>query len=511
MSEPVETEIKLSASPGMLDSLRGHPQLAGEDCASTLVTTYFDTADARLGRQGAILRVRDSAGSRREMTFKLQTGSGASVRRMEWNATTHGETPDPAGFPLKARLALLRLLDGAALAEVATTTVVRTSRRIGFRGATIAIAFDLGEIRAGERVETLSEFEMELVEGRLADVLALALLLPLGPGLAWSARSKADRCLALAFGQPQAAAHAAALSLSPAMNVAAGFQAIAWNCLAQLLANYPLVTASGDPEAVHQARVAIRRLRAAGSLFRAVTRDEAGEALRAELKAVATSLGPARDLHVLRERVAQAAASGEGDLDELVAELGARRDAAVRAPGRLLAGEQFQRLLFRFALWLEEGEWLDRLEETGGDRLLVRFASRVLSRRRRRFRRVGDHLSDLPDPVLHGLRIDGKKLRYAVEFFASLHQDGMAAKDRQSFARALRRLQSALGDLNDMAVAGEASSALFSGADPITAARLTARLDGLLESHERSRRKLCKRADRALARVAEAPAWWKAR
>ena len=52
----------------------------------------------------------------------------------------------------------------------------------------------------------------------------------------------------------------------------------------------------------------------------------------------------------------------------------------------------------------------------------------------------------------HRLRIQAKKLRYAVEFFASLFESKRAAKRRKQLLPALERWQDGLGDLNDIAV-----------------------------------------------------------
>lgn len=320
MAQPLEIEIKLTATPAMLENLRTHPQLAGEDQAATLTTTYFDTSGGRLKRGGAALRIRD-AGESREQTLKLVSPNAASVRRNEWNVAVAGDLPEPSGFPAKARSALARLLGGETLEPVATTRIERTTRRLHFGDSAIEIAFDVGTIEAGGRKEDVCELELELVQGNLVDVIALALKLPLGPDLSWSISSKAERCHALAYAVPPAAAHAKPVRLSPAMNVAQGFHAIAWNCLEQLLANYPMVIATGDPEGVHQARVAIRRLRAAGNVFAELTDDEAGPILRAELKAVAAGLGQARDLHVLLERASRAARAADGDLNDMLAHL----------------------------------------------------------------------------------------------------------------------------------------------------------------------------------------------
>ena len=508
MVQPVEAEIKLAASPAMLEQLRTHPMLVGADHATTLVTTYFDSTDGRLRRAGVALRIRDGAKGR-EQTMKLVSPGGSSVRRGEWNVATASDVPEPRGFPAKARTALVRLLDGAALEPVATTRIERTTRCLHHGGSAIEIAFDLGTIEVGEREARVCELELELVEGRFADILALTLQLPLGPELSWSVNSKAERCHALAFDSRPAAALARPLKLTPGMDVAQGYHAIAWNCLDQLLANYPLVVASGDPESLHQSRVAIRRLRAAFSLFGDVVDDETSPILRAELKAVAKGLSPARGLQVLLSHIDPAARSGKHTISELQGHLGTRRDAAMQSAQALLAAGSFQRLLFEIAGWIEDGERHARKGDTGGNQPLASFAARVLSRLRRKLR-VRDSLADMPDAAQHRLRIDAKKLRYAGEFFAPLFLDKASVKHRRAFARTLERLQNSLGELNDLAVASSGRKALFEGLEPITAARLAAQFDSLLDVRGNSRRKLVKAAERSMTKVANVPAWWKA-
>lgn len=509
MGLSVETEIKLAASPEMLAKLRAHAQLRGEDeQTATLITTYFDTVGGKLRRGGAALRVRQK-GDEIEQTLKLESPYRSSVRRKEWNAAVASQIPQPSEFPAKARTALARLLDGAPLEAVATTRIERTTRRLQAGGSLIEIAFDIGSIEAGARAEDVCELELELIEGKLADVLELALRLPLGPELRWMVHSKAERCHALAFDLPLAASHARPVMLSPTMNAAQGFQTIAWNCLQQLLFNYPLVIASRDGDGLHQARVAIRRLRAAVSLFGKVTLDEAQPVLRAELKAVASGLGPARDLDVLHAKAAFAARDHDQDFAELLGHLTIRRDAALRSASKLLAAEPFQRLLFEFATWLESGGWLAGQSGVRGNQPLVPFAARVLKRRRRKLRRVDPNLTDLSDGDRHQLRIDVKKMRYAVGFFSSLFRTGSTARKRLATAKALDSLQDSLGELNDLAVASAARDALFAELEPITAARQMAQLDALLARQAKARGKLLKAARRSLAELARAPAWWK--
>jgi triphosphatase len=509
MAKSIETEVKLVTTPAMLARLRSHPKLAGAEQTDNLVATYYDTSDARLARGQGALRVRDSADGR-EQTLKLTFPAGASVERREWNTAVSGDRPEPSDFPDMAAEALSRLLDGAPLKVVAVTRIERTTRHVHFGGSAIEIALDLGTIETGDREQAVCEFEMELVEGQLADVIALALQLPLGPDLSWSVSSKAERCHQLAHNLPPAALNTQSVKLSSDMNAARGFQAIAWNCLGQLLANYPLVIANGDPEAVHQSRVAIRRLRAAFSLFRDVADDDVAPVLRAEFKAVAMGLGPARDLHVLLGNTVSSAKARDQDVGELLTQLGAQRDHATQAAQSLLAGASFQRLLFQLAGWIERGDWLSRQGGSGGDHPLAHYAARTLSRRHRKMRRQNYPLSDMSDVARHQLRIDAKKLRYATEFVASLYRGKAATNHRRAFGKALGQLQDSLGVLNDLVVAALRRSALFEGLEPITAARLAAQLDELLATHGKSRRKLLKVADRSLAQVRGTSAWWKA-
>ena len=80
MADPVESEIKMAASPAMLEALRTHRLLAGAEQSTTLVTTYFDTPGGGLRQGGASLRIRHGAKAR-EQTLKLNAPGGSSVRR----------------------------------------------------------------------------------------------------------------------------------------------------------------------------------------------------------------------------------------------------------------------------------------------------------------------------------------------------------------------------------------------------------------------------------------------
>jgi CHAD domain-containing protein len=290
------------------------------------------------------------------------------------------------------------------------------------------------------------------------------------------------------------------------MPATAGFQRIAWNVLGQLLSAYPLVLKDGSPEGVHQSRVALRRLRSAIRLFGPLVRDEQMPVLRAALGTAARGLGKARDLFVLAETIAAVPSAAGPDSTEVSDHLVASLAAATADAQAVLASAPFQRLLFELATWVEAGNWLDQAAPTD----LRTFAAHAIGRARRRLLRRGLDLAALDEEARHEVRKDAKQLRYAVGFLETLWPQPALRKDKARFARELARLQDSLGMLNDLAVAADHES-LFTDLDPITAARLGARVETLVGTRSDSRRKLLRKAEKALARIAETHPWWKHR
>ena len=296
---------------------------------------------------------------------------------------------------------------------------------------------------------------------------------------------------------PELAGIVARLRAGPArvsarMDAASGFQAIARSGLESLVAAYPQVITRGSPEAVHQTRVAIRRLRAVLGLFRRITQDERAPLLSAGLKAAARALAPARDLHVTIEMIAAPAESAAPDAAAIVAQLEGQRRAATESAAALLAGPPFQQLLLQLAVWIEAGPWVAQRTRAAAGRPLGAFAARALSRRRRKLLRRGNDPAAMTDADRHALRIDVKKLRYASDFLTPVFPGKSARSLQAAFARELKTLQDSLGELNDRAAAARAHSEL---------ARLLA-----LEAGSRDR--LLRRAQRALQRLHALPDWW---
>lgn len=509
MGERREIELKFTATPEMLGVLRDLECLRGSDCAEVLTTTYFDTPSSALRRLGASLRVRLGEG-RREQTLKLTSAGRTGIERGEWTTALGRDRPDPAKFPASARSLLRNILNGARLEPIALTRIERTTRRIESDGSTIEAAFDAGIIEAGHRSAPVCEFELELKSGEAGALFELARQLPLGSELHLSSRSKAERCYGLALNLTPGATGTTALALTRELDFADGFRRILWNCLAHLIANYPLVLVSHDAEAVHQSRVAIRRMRAALGFLGAYVDDDAIKTLSAQMKAVAESLAPARDLHVLAERVRLTGGTGDAAIADLAAHLNSRVGIAIQPGLEVLGSAAYQRLMIEVAGWIEGGKWQQGVGLAAGDKPIDHYARAILSGQRRKLGRFGAAPEKLSDAQRHELRMAAKKLRYASEFFGSLYPSRGHRRDRKAFARAVKQLMDGLGELNDLRGAQALSTAQLDGVEPIAAARMRVGLKRVLGRYLGSRSKHLKKVAQALEQLDDAAGWWKA-
>ncbi len=213
-------------------------------------------------------------------------------------------------------------------------------------------------------------------------------------------------------------------------------------CHADLLKHRAVVLASRRSVGIHQTRVALRRLRAALTLFRGAvdgpTDGRLVRALAAEAKWLASDCAPARDLHVfLTETVDEVPPEIKRIAARLV-KAHLERARAALSGARYNAFEGQLSALMQAAPHASSG----RLDE---------FGRALLEHHHAKVERRGRHLARLDRRHLHKLRIAIKKLRYAATFL----RPAFASNTAKAYIEATVRLQSALGVLNDRAVAGQ--------------------------------------------------------
>jgi CHAD domain-containing protein len=184
-------------------------------------------------------------------------------------------------------------------------------------------------------------------------------------------------------------------------------------------------------------------------------------------------LGDARNLDVLLKRTA----IGSPELRDL---LEAERERAYAQVLDALGSARLRRLMLDLIGWIETGAWRDgeRAREPLDD-----FASAQLDKRWRKVKRPGRKLATIDPEARHRLRIEIKKLRYAIEFLAALHT-GEASQRQKQFAGALEEMQEQLGELNDVETARELLAGLL-GHHPNKDALIAAAMGDAPQASER--------------------------
>ncbi len=448
-----ETEIKYEAAAGVpLPTFDVLPQVARTRQAASeqLDAEYFDTGDLRLIRAGITLRRRrgghDSgwhlklpAGPHTRCEIRLPLGRSRTrvpdelARRVRVH--TRGEELKPVAMISTSRRRQL-LLDGSgnSLAEVASDDV--TARTLG----------------DATRESQWHEVELELTGGN-QDVLVAADNLLRRAGLNRSGQSAK---LARALGLPPPPAQ----KPPPGGSATAGqvLQAYLGAQLAMLKTLDPMVRES-EPDAVHQMRTTVRRLRSTLQVFApffadSVVAGSVSDSLADELRWLGAVLGEARDAEVLAGHLAERA----GQLPEELmvgpvmarvlghfARIGAEAQAGVLAA---LDSPRYFALLDRLDRVTAEPPRTGIAARAATDVLpaAVRKAYGTTSRRMKQARRAP--AGARRDNALHRARKAAKRARYAGEAVAPAF-----GQEASQFARQMKRMQSVLGDHQDAVIA----------------------------------------------------------
>jgi inorganic triphosphatase YgiF len=447
-----EIELKFLASPEGIAAALKIPVLAPlrQAPARPQVSTYYDTPDRALQKSGFILRLRDVDGG----VIQTVKQEGAALARGEWEAAldTHNLDLDRAAqTPLGKLLADQEIR--ARIGPLFTTRVNRRKAEAPFAHAMIEVVIDEGEVVAGEAHAPILEIELELKAGRRSGLFALARKLARDAPVSLSLISKGERGYRLSEGVWGAPVKMTPPPLDAKMSAAEAFAAIAHGCLRQMMLNAPAFENGQEVEAVHQTRVAIRRLRAALALFRPVIMDKTYPALAADLKWLSDRLGDTRDIDVLLTETVQPALAREPDapgLAELATVICARQATSRRLLREAMASPRGRKLMLDLLVWVEDGPWRRQAMALKAEpENLKHLLSRRLKGSRRKLAALGENLETLPEAQMHEVRIRAKKLRYQAIFFDTLASQGKCAKRFRAFVDALEQIQETLGAVHD--------------------------------------------------------------
>ena len=198
----------------------------------------------------------------------------------------------------------------------------------------------------------------------------------------------------------------------------------------------PLIRSGDDPDAVHDFRVAVRRMRSVLKSTRALFDEDWLKALRAELRWIGGELAAARDLDVLVMSLRKKAGPDEMPVVRL---LETERRRAWKRARKALSGERYLKLLDRLTSAVEAPP------VRRADLSLEKVAAREFKKLRRAARKLGPKSS--PEQV-HRARILAKRARYAAEL-----AEPVARKRSRRFVKAAKQFQDVVGSHQDAVVA----------------------------------------------------------
>jgi len=439
-----EREAKLVAPPGFkLPELGGADDgfLAEVQPPRRYGTTYWDTADLRLARWGASLRFREGEG----WTVKLPSDRNGPVLVRDEH-TFDGEqrkVPEAAADLVRVYVRGAPLVPVGRLRAVRHPVVLRNAA-----GEALAeVVDDEVQVVEGRRVAgRFREVEVELGEAARPDTMdrVLARLREAGANEAEPVPKYLRALGGREIGPPELVPG----DLAKDASVEDLLRKDLTDATLRLFRHEAAARLGEDPEGVHQARVACRRLRSTLRTFATVLEPVWTDRLRAELQWLADRLGEVRDADVLLAR--------------LESRLGELPEADAAACRRLLAGLATERTAARARLLeaMREGRYtalLDDLVAAAQAPAVTAEAARPAvevmtplvadqwSKLRKAVKKAGE---EPPDEVLHRIRVRAKRCRYAAEAV-----EPVVGRKARGFARAVAALQEVLGEQHDAVVA----------------------------------------------------------
>ena len=443
-----ETELKLSLSAEDIPLLLKNPLLAATPKRLKLHNTYFDTPELSLAQQKVAVRERRVLRKTLLTVKTAERSEGGVSQRSEWEAPTQ-----PGSFDFATLIDDVSLADSLSqiaekLVPIFTTDFNRRVWLLEFRRSKIEVALDQGIISASvdeiQKEQPICELELELKEGSPVALFSLARMLSRNLRLHPANESKASRGYALFLKKTSSPTKATPLFIKHDDKTVSVFLNIARNCISQLQANESGILSPKDEEYVHQARVALRRLRTALRLFSDALPEGFSTRWSDAWRQIAQELGEARNWDVFCTEQLPLLDKNLGEHPELIdlrAFANKKRLETHEAAKKCVTDRKYSLNVISFC------EALMNLKES--DETIEDYSSKALKRRHKRFVTGAKMAHTLNAEQRHEVRIDLKKLRYTLDFFESLYPK----KRVQTFLRALANTQELLGHMNDLATA----------------------------------------------------------
>jgi len=426
-------------------------------------STCFDTASGDLRKNGIVLHIHRKGRGKPILGVKAAQEGDGPLAGKQVEVPSADMQPDLSQFDEATASELSALVGSSPLAAQFETTIKRRTILVERGRSQIEVAFDDGVVAVASQSVPLTEIELELKSGDEPALYDLAMSLADELPLRLDFVSKGERGFQAMFGGASAAVKATPIQFAPGATLDDAVQAVLSNTLRHFVANWAAIREAEDPNAIHQIRVALRRMRAALAMFKRALPCSEFDLLREEAKCIASALGPARDCDVFRDTAEHgplAHPDRPANCNTLLVAIEKRRitayaDARSQLEDRdttlfvLKVQSLLARRAWRYAL---SGPELAQLTAPASD-----FAEQILDRLRNRALKRGKDLAQLPDEARHDLRIVLKNLRYGAEFYRGLFG---RRRDVQTYLRTTSALQDLLGAYNDAVTAKQFMSGL---------------------------------------------------
>jgi len=436
-----EIELKLQLSPKAARKLAAHPLLTGlETQRQHLLNTYYDTPELELHARRVAVRFRQKGWQWLCTVKSAEPASGGLAMRSEWETPA---TPGEFDFSHVDNNDFRDFLEQrkSKFTAIFTTDFERQIWQVPYGESLIELAIDRGQIDSCGRREKICEIELELLSGSVTDIFALTRQLQQGINLYPAIASKAERGYNLFLNTPLQPFKARLVAINAQQTPLEAFRAIALGCLEHFQRNEKGLLTTSDPEFIHQARVALRRLRSAIKLFAPVLPAEFVSTYGQTWQTLASALGEARNWDVfLGETLPpiQQAFPADKDIKRLRKAALVRAKSARQSITALLAVREFPCLLLEFTAAVYTLDGSPTLS-------LTDFCQQQIRRYSKKARQLALRHNELTPEERHKMRIAFKKLRYSIEFFTPL----LPSRRLKPYLAALGQLQDELGLIND--------------------------------------------------------------
>ncbi|CAK8716333.1 CHAD domain-containing protein [Candidatus Electrothrix laxa] len=235
-----------------------------------------------------------------------------------------------------------------------------------------------------------------------------------------------------------------------------------------------------DSEFLHDFRVAIRRTRSGLDMIKKVLEPKISARFKEEFRFLGKITGPVRDLDVylLMEEDYKSKLPDhlQKGLHYFFEDLAEQRKKEQEKLVQGLQSSQYKTIIKDWGKYLRQKKKTEVAKKTPA---IGKLANKIICKRFERVLRDGRAITaDSPDESLHRLRIQGKKLRYCLEFFNSLYP----AKEMKRLIKQLKELQNNLGLFNDLSVQQDMLNSYLAGLKPGSgkAKKMGAAIGGLL-------------------------------